>query len=59
MVFPSDPTVPEVVDAIPTTIPEEDDVVRPNQQSKSQDDKNLHTHKKQSRLKKWLLLGRH
>ena len=46
MVFPADPIVPVVVDNIPTTILEEDDedVVQPNQQSMSQDDKILHTH---------------
>ena len=44
--FPADPIVPVVVDDIPTTIPDEDneDVVQPNQQSISQDDKILHTH---------------
>ena len=52
MVFPNDLVVPEVVDDIPTTIPEEDnkDVVQSNQQSTSQDDKNLPTHKMQSRF---------
>ena len=52
MVFPADPVAPEVVDDIPTAIPEEDneDVVQPNQQSTSQDDKNLLTHKMQSRF---------
>ena len=46
MVFPADPIVPVVVDDIPTTIPDEDneDVVQPNQQSMSHDDKILHTH---------------
>ena len=40
MVFPADLLVPEVVDAIPTAIPEEDvgDAVQPNQQSTSQDE---------------------
>ena len=44
MVFPDDPVVPEVVVAIPTAIPGEDDedvVVQPNQQSTSQGDENL------------------
>ena len=52
--FPANPVVPEVVDAIPTHIPEKDNknTVQPNQQSMSQDDKTFHTHKKQSRLKK-------
>ena len=52
MVFPADLVVPEVVDAIPTAIPEEDveEAVQPNQQSTSHDDKNVHTHKKQSQF---------
>ena len=56
MVFPADPVAPEVVDAIPTSIPEEDnkDIVQSNQQSTGQDDKNLHTRKKQ-----WLLHESH
>ena len=46
MVFPACPVFPEVVNAIPIAIPEEDneDVVQPNQQSMSQNDKNLHAH---------------
>ena len=46
MAFPAGPIVPEVINAIPTDVPEEDnkDLVQPNQQSMSGDDKNLHTH---------------
>ena len=59
--FPANPVVTEVVDAIPTRIPEKDneDIVQPNQKSMSQEDKTLHTHKKQSRLKKMLLYDCH
>ena len=59
--FPANSVVPERVDAIPTRIPEKDneDVVQPNQQSMSQDDKTFHSHKKQSRLKKMLLYDCH
>ena len=51
MVFPVDLVVPEVVDAIPTAIPEKDnkDVVQLNEQSASH---HLYTQKKQSRLEK-------
>ena len=55
MVFPADPFVTEVVDAIPTAIPEDEEhVAQPNEQSTIQLDENLDTQRKQSRLEKTL-----